>query len=213
MRARALATARAKAVSVRLALQSVLVILDNTSMGRSARASRSPLHDSEGLGQGQGVTRPTCSEECDGGHETRVTALRTNEPVGVVIRPAESCLRENQSTRPWMASTTNAVPTRRATAATNRRIEYLPQLQCKFTMPRRIPGLAGPVRLLTAQRQTEHLPPFFAQCLQYLQFLQAWQVPRFEGVQVAAWSTPCPVAARQSVAARPARKIRLVEAR
>lgn len=48
-------------------------------------------------------------------------------------------------------------------------------------------SVSGRVQL---RLQTPHLPPSFAQCLQYLQFLQAWQ-----------GSEPVQVAAKRSLAA------------
>lgn len=48
--------------------------------------------------------------------------------------------------------------------------------------------------------QTEHVPPPFAQCLQALQFLQAWQVPCLSGVQDAA-RVPSPQASTAAASA------------
>lgn len=55
------------------------------------------------------------------------------------------------------------------------------------------------VRRLHRALQTEHVPPFFEQCLQYLQFLQAVHVPWLMGVHVAVRAvSPAVLMARRS---------------
>ena len=56
--------------------------------------------------------------------------------------------------------------------------------------------------------QTEQRPPFFEQCLQYLQFEQARHDPSRNGVHVAAWTQPSPATAMPNAATIIPRSIR-----
>jgi hypothetical protein len=68
-------------------------------------------------------------------------------------------------------------------------------------------GANGP-GLRVVYLQTEQRPPFFEQCLQYLQFEQARHDPSRSGVHVAAWTQPSPATAMPNAATIIIRSIR-----